>query len=396
MIKAEIVGHSVSPQGDELISVLATFPRIVLAEVNTHRMLSKNTSSSRAIPFNKMVEAVQENPFIPIAWQKAHSGMQGNEYFEEGMETIPFKSIHGTNLYANNPLEVLQHQWLCARDKAVEAAYTIHSIGATKQMTNRLLEPFMWTTMLITGPKSGWDNFFHLRCPSYDLSQIKIGEYNGMTVNPICKSWKEVVERTALDLFDLGPSPLDQSILKELEDYTEVQRLQINKGQAEIHMMDLAEKIYDAVNESTPKQLQAGEWHIPFENKISKADIFDAQSFSNPFGLPSKVKISVAMAARTSYTMVGEEKTLDYDILFGLHDRLLTQTPPHSSPLEHCAKAMNNTEYYSFFKGEQNITDESELDIFTDTNKSNPGHGWCNNFKGFIPYRYLVDNELAI
>ena len=70
MIKAEIVAHSLSPQGDELISVLCTFPRIILAEVNTHRMLSKNTSSSRAIPFKKMVESVQNNPFIPIAWQK--------------------------------------------------------------------------------------------------------------------------------------------------------------------------------------------------------------------------------------------------------------------------------------------------------------------------------------
>ena len=85
-IHAEIVGHSLSPQGDELISVLCTFPRIILAEVNTHRMLSKNTSSSRAIPFNKMVEAVQENPFIPIAWQKEHKGMQGTEYLTEKEE----------------------------------------------------------------------------------------------------------------------------------------------------------------------------------------------------------------------------------------------------------------------------------------------------------------------
>ena len=76
MIKAEIVAHSLSQQGDELISVLCTFPRIILAEVNTHRMLSKNTSSSRAIPFKKMVEAVQENPFIPIAWQKERTGKQ--------------------------------------------------------------------------------------------------------------------------------------------------------------------------------------------------------------------------------------------------------------------------------------------------------------------------------
>ena len=75
MIKAEVVADSLSPQGDRLTSLLITFPRIILAEVNTHRMLSKNTSSSRAIPFNKMVEVVQNNPFIPIAWQKEHKGM---------------------------------------------------------------------------------------------------------------------------------------------------------------------------------------------------------------------------------------------------------------------------------------------------------------------------------
>ena len=68
--KVNITAHSLSPQGDELITVLATFPRIILAEINTHRMLSKNTSSSRAIPFLKMVEAIENDPFIPIAWQK--------------------------------------------------------------------------------------------------------------------------------------------------------------------------------------------------------------------------------------------------------------------------------------------------------------------------------------
>ena len=69
-ISATIVADSVNQQGDRLTSLLITFPRILLSEINTHRMLSKNTSSSRAIPFKKMVEAVQNNPFIPIAWQK--------------------------------------------------------------------------------------------------------------------------------------------------------------------------------------------------------------------------------------------------------------------------------------------------------------------------------------
>ena len=151
MIKAEIVAHSLSPQGDELISVLCTFPRIILAEVNTHRMLSKNTSSSRAIPFKKMVESVQNNPFIPIAWQKEHTGMQGYEYLVDRK--------HENAVY----------EWLKARDFAVKQANIMNSDGVTKQLTNRLLEPFMWTTMLITGSKEGWDNFFNLRNPVYEI-----------------------------------------------------------------------------------------------------------------------------------------------------------------------------------------------------------------------------------
>ena len=215
-IKAEIVGHSLSPQGDELISVLCTFPRIILAEVNTHRMLSKNTSSSRAIPFNKMVKAVQENPFIPIAWQKHHSGMQGSEYSDE-------------DKYAKST-------WLRARNRAVEeATFLYKTCEVTKQLANRLLESFMWTTMLITGSKEGWNNFFELRCPSYD----------GF------KSRKEASKQF------LEKGNIDTSTWSELD------WLQLNRGQAEIHMMTLSEKIYDAIQESVPKKLKEWEWHIP-------------------------------------------------------------------------------------------------------------------------------------
>ena len=99
------------------------------------------------------------------------------------------------------------------------------------------------------------------------------------------------------------------------------------------------------------------------------------------------VMISTSLAARTSYTVVGEEKGLDYEALIGLHDRLLAQDPPHSSPLEHCARAMSNKEYESHIKG--TITIEKGW-------KGYKGIGWCNNFKGFIPYRYLVDNKVSI
>lgn len=70
-----------------------------------------------------------------------------------------------------------------------------------------------------------------------------------------------------------------------------------------------------------------------------------------PFG-PYMIKVSCAMAARTSYTVVGDERELDYKKMISLHDRLLSQDPPHSSPLEHCARAMSKYEYTSFYRVE--------------------------------------------
>ena len=202
-ISAEIAAHSKNEQGDELVTVLATFPRIILAEVNTHKMLEKNTSSSRAIPFFKMVTSIQEDCFVPIAWQKHHSGMQGSEYitpFElintehfvedyikmvkiqaeadkvelspEFMEVLD--TMHKTliSLLSDQHWHTVGELWLKIKDLTVFSATTLYVMGGvTKQLANRLLEPFMWTTMLITGPRNhgGWENFFHLRNPVYEI-----------------------------------------------------------------------------------------------------------------------------------------------------------------------------------------------------------------------------------
>ena len=81
MFKAEIIADSKNKIGNRITTFVVTFPRIILAEFNTHRMLSKNSASSRAIPFQKMLKSVKENPFIPLKWMKDHLGMQGNEFF---------------------------------------------------------------------------------------------------------------------------------------------------------------------------------------------------------------------------------------------------------------------------------------------------------------------------
>ena len=244
-INAEIVADSVNVQGDRLTSVLVTMPRIILSEMNTHRMLSKNTSSSRAIPFNKMVESIQNDPFIPIAWQKEHKGMQGTEYFTE---TEDIKSAEG--------------EWLKARNLAVQqATWLSGSVGVTKQLCNRLLEPFMWTTMLITGPKSGWDNFFNLRCPQYQMTNfISTGGNFYGTDAPLPKGdFKHSYLKSRKDVLnsDEGSHAWAYKTLSEIDWF------KVNKGQAEIHMMALAECIWDAYNESTPKVLSPNEWHIP-------------------------------------------------------------------------------------------------------------------------------------
>lgn len=347
MIKAEIVAHSKNIYGDELISVLATFPRIILAEVNTHRMLSKNTSSSRAIPFSKMVEAVEENPFIPIAWQKVHPGMQGFEYFDNTAADI----------------DSLKEQWLQARNAAVYQARILGNIGLTKQICNRLLEPFMWTTMLITGSKEGWANFFDLRSPSY---VFPLGAYNEHEV--IFKSRKEAKKEFPV-----------------LKNFTEFDWLKANKGQAEIHIMALAEAIYDAISESTANKLKAGEWHIPFLDIMNLGDpIFYTHNAKNPdkfINTDLLIKVSTAMAARTSYTIVGDEKKLDYKKMIELHDKLIIQKPLHASPMEHCARTMNEIEYTA-----ARSTGSSAKGI------GNAAYGWCRNFKGFIQYRHILEN----
>ena len=383
MLKVEIVADSLSPQKDRLTSMLITFPRMILAEINTHRMLSKNTSSSRAIPFAKMVEAIKTNPFIPIAWQKAHSGMQGTEYFtsEDKIKGI-------------NAIEWCETMWLGARDYAVQQATVLDVNGVTKQLDNRLLEPFMWTTMLITGSESGWENLFHLRCPDYVFhDEEKDEEYH-------YKSRKDIIHVFGDDeMMDYETKSVP------LKDLTDLQWLQMNKGQAEIHMMRLAEMIYDAMKESQPKMLKPGEYHIPFQTQIPATEVWnlikeedsaieDEKNFRQ-----TQIKISAAMAARTSYTNVGEEKKVDYGNLVKLHDRLLAQTPPHSSPLEHIGKAMSDEEYMSWVRGEIEVDmiinpdkDAKFHTVFGSITSDNDGSGWCRNFKGFIPYRHIVES----
>jgi thymidylate synthase ThyX len=311
MYQAKIVADSINVQGDRITSILVTFPRIVMAEFLTHRMFSRNAASSRAIPFKKMVKDVMENPFIPIAWQKHHSGMQGSEYITDE------KEVHR-----------LRTKWQSAMIGAAEEAEKLNNLGVTKQLCNRLLEPFQYITVLVTATE--WENFFKLR------------------IHP----------------------------------------------DAEIHINHLAKLIKEARDSSTPKQLKAGEWHIPnFGMNRGLLEKYLSDNYLD--ATKTEIKISTAHCARLSYMTLGAEPKIDYAADIRLHDMLLESE--HFSPFEHCAKAMSDYEYFSYHNGlvEGEFDSQTEIGSFFKILEEpkfmqDYRNGWCRNFRGFISYRHLI------
>lgn len=156
---ARILADSISPEGVRLTSMEVTFPRIVLAEFNTHRVLSRNSASSRAIPVKKQLQRVLDDPFMPVWWGKNQSGMSAKVELE------------------GEDLVEAQRLWLEARDNAVVYARAMLDIGGEeqglhKQITNRILEPWMWQTVLCTGTE--WSNFYALRCDENAQPEIRV------------------------------------------------------------------------------------------------------------------------------------------------------------------------------------------------------------------------------
>lgn len=142
--ECKILADSVNEYGNRLTTFEVTYPRFVHSELLTHRMLSRNSSSSRAIPIQKMIEQVQNDPVLPVWWGKNQSGMQAKEELDKYYQ------------------EAAIQEWLMARDDAIENVGLLSDLGLHKQIANRLLEPWMWITVIVSATE--WANFFHLRC----------------------------------------------------------------------------------------------------------------------------------------------------------------------------------------------------------------------------------------
>lgn len=141
--QATVLADSISPEGVRLTTLWVTFPRFILAEVNTHRMLSRNSNSSRAIPPERQIEAVRTNPFVPETFNTRVKGMGVGEALGSADQR-----------YAED-------LWHRAAANACSAAEQLLALDVDKSRINRLLEPFLWHSAVITATE--WSNFFALR-----------------------------------------------------------------------------------------------------------------------------------------------------------------------------------------------------------------------------------------
>jgi thymidylate synthase ThyX len=143
LITAQIIADSISAEGIRMTTMEIEYPRFILAELNTHRMLSKNSASSRAIPVKAMHEHIRANTAGPVYWGVNQPGMKAKE------------ELRGADL------SEAKYIWAKARDAAIAYSGSLADLNIHKQITNRITEPWMIMKTVISGTE--WANFFWLR-----------------------------------------------------------------------------------------------------------------------------------------------------------------------------------------------------------------------------------------
>lgn len=141
MISAQILADSVSVgTRDRITTFLLSYPRFIHEELLTHRVLSRNSPSSRAIPSKRLVDAVRTDPAMPVWWGKNRAGMQATEEMDQN------ERAHAV------------HWWTeMAKDLAL-LAEEASTMGLHKQLANRILHPVQQYGALVTATE--WDGFW--------------------------------------------------------------------------------------------------------------------------------------------------------------------------------------------------------------------------------------------
>jgi hypothetical protein len=137
----KIILDSVNHNGDRLTTYEITNARLAHADFLTHRQLSRNSSSSRAIPAAKLREKILADPVIPKQWGKNRKGMKATEEVDDPAAALAW--------------------WLEGLALMAEHHKKGEALGLHKQIVNRVIEPWMFITVIVSA--TNFDNFFFLR-----------------------------------------------------------------------------------------------------------------------------------------------------------------------------------------------------------------------------------------
>lgn len=174
-IEAKIIKDSISPAGKRITTFQLRYPRFIHAEAKTHRKividgveyeqtidmgfmddpkLSRNASSSRAIPVERMIEDLRRDPAMPVYWGANQKGMQA-----------------AVELDGDNRHHAMV-DWLEAMESAIKYAQRMMERGLHKQIANRILEPWAHINVVVTA--TDYENFYALRRHSDAQPEIKV------------------------------------------------------------------------------------------------------------------------------------------------------------------------------------------------------------------------------
>ena len=153
MIYAKVIADSTTGAGKRLTTMEVQMHRFVLPEFNTHRVFSRNSASSRAIPIDKQIAKISKSPAYPVEWGSNQAGMQAGE-------PLDYKSA-----------KKAKRAWKKSAKNAIKASEKLKKLGVHKQIANRILEPYMWHTIIVSSTE--WDDFFEQRCSPLAQPEIR-------------------------------------------------------------------------------------------------------------------------------------------------------------------------------------------------------------------------------
>lgn len=328
----KMLADSISPYGVRLVTMETVYPRFIHSEMLRHRVQSHSVASSRAMPPNDVtspdgtvkegtISRVRNRPFVPATFNKRVKGMGvGEAFFGEGV-------AHS------------KHEWLLAASQMADRAEMLNDIGIDKSRINRLLEPFLFVTDIISATE--WDNFFALRCPAGDEPDIDFP--------------------------------------------------------AQLEFQQIAILMREAMRQSTPQALSAGKLHLP---KITEREMQHLITIRGDFdSVIGPVERDYSLVSSRRVARVSFDRHTDSEDFLDSRDKATAlASDAHFSPFEHVATPISHLDIDDpERRAKLMVPAEVVYQIANGVDPRKAGVAmsdiWCGNFRGWFQFRKTFANE---